>query len=727
MASHQAPLFIKIKHADSTRKVQVPNQPAPVWSKLSAAIVERFGIPKEQPIGLEYVDPEGDIITISSQVEFDELWDEITLAAQSTRKGGVEQRTLTLLLVLIGRQSPQPTQPSDRAQGHPIVAGSATAAAPTANVDDSGVDASTSDPPEYPINTSPSPISQPPLADPSLGLSALITAIDTIAPKLQDTLGGYAQMIVQVADQLSDTCQVIASRLQQEPSVQTGPIPRAKHSEDILARARSTDMFAPPPNPPHPPFGFAPHPARNENGPSGLSAATALPCNSPLDHLWFTRAAARNNYPVPDSHNHASFRPNEFVPPFAPVTPRLPRKSPFEEASFGCLQGKDRHNPPTFFPEDPTHEIYEGYRPYRPNWLLSESARNSPNLPDKAHNGLGGFGDVRGQGRSSPASHFANECPAQKSNIRFGGAGIEKSRDEECSSFRPMFNPASHFAHACPAPNSNIGFGFGGAGIEKSQAKECPSFKPMFRNLNVSSLADKHNHPSKNPFGDANFGSNPSVFFPCDFEKIHPNSSYGGIIPAGVFGPHPILAKNATNVPGKTHLGKSKSKLESADIEKSPEAELKDRSTSILANQDILGGLGRDNAARRSPAPSLTLPNSCDHPKKKHSVASSDDDDNCSWPERAEVNLARPKWMVEPATGTSARRSGNGGAEKKKGLVSWADSNQLRKTQAHGLNFSKPRNTFTRKLPTSFAESEENSDNESQNNDAWGQGWGPSR
>ncbi|KAA1074085.1 hypothetical protein PGT21_011034 [Puccinia graminis f. sp. tritici] len=73
MSSQQAPLFIKIKHANSTRKVRVPNQPAPVWSKLSAAIVDRFGIPEGQPIGLQYLDPEGDIITISSQVEFDEL------------------------------------------------------------------------------------------------------------------------------------------------------------------------------------------------------------------------------------------------------------------------------------------------------------------------------------------------------------------------------------------------------------------------------------------------------------------------------------------------------------------------------------------------------------------------------------------------------------------------------------------------------------------------------
>ncbi|KNE88973.1 hypothetical protein PSTG_17574 [Puccinia striiformis f. sp. tritici PST-78] len=114
MSSGQSPLFIKIKYAGSTRKVRVPNQPAPVWSKLSKAIIDRFGIPENQPIGLQYVDSDGDAITISSQVEFDELWHEITLAARPSQKNGANQRALSLELVLIDPINPfQPKQPSD--------------------------------------------------------------------------------------------------------------------------------------------------------------------------------------------------------------------------------------------------------------------------------------------------------------------------------------------------------------------------------------------------------------------------------------------------------------------------------------------------------------------------------------------------------------------------------------------------------------------------------------
>ncbi|KAI7933640.1 hypothetical protein MJO28_017537 [Puccinia striiformis f. sp. tritici] len=64
MSSHQAPLSIKIKHATVIHKVQV-NQHVPIWSTFLAAIAQRFGMPEEQPIGLQYLDPEGDTITMS--------------------------------------------------------------------------------------------------------------------------------------------------------------------------------------------------------------------------------------------------------------------------------------------------------------------------------------------------------------------------------------------------------------------------------------------------------------------------------------------------------------------------------------------------------------------------------------------------------------------------------------------------------------------------------------
>ncbi|PLW32910.1 hypothetical protein PCANC_17104 [Puccinia coronata f. sp. avenae] len=109
MSSHQViPLLIKIKYAAVTRIFQV-NQPVPIWSNLSADIVERFGIPKEQPIGLQYLDPEGDTITISSQAECDTLWYQILpVAAIPSQTGG---KTLRFELALIDRQSSQAQPP----------------------------------------------------------------------------------------------------------------------------------------------------------------------------------------------------------------------------------------------------------------------------------------------------------------------------------------------------------------------------------------------------------------------------------------------------------------------------------------------------------------------------------------------------------------------------------------------------------------------------------------
>ncbi|KAI7959600.1 hypothetical protein MJO28_003391 [Puccinia striiformis f. sp. tritici] len=78
MSSHQAPLSIKIKHATVIHKLQV-NQHVPIWSTFSAAIAQRFGMPEEQPIGLQYLDPEGDTITISTQADCDELWHKLAL------------------------------------------------------------------------------------------------------------------------------------------------------------------------------------------------------------------------------------------------------------------------------------------------------------------------------------------------------------------------------------------------------------------------------------------------------------------------------------------------------------------------------------------------------------------------------------------------------------------------------------------------------------------------
>ncbi|KNE94666.1 hypothetical protein PSTG_12028 [Puccinia striiformis f. sp. tritici PST-78] len=110
MSSHQAPLSIKIKHADVIHKLQV-NQHVPIWSTFLAAIAQRFGMPEEQPIGLQYLDPEGDTITISTQADFDELWHEaLSVTAQSYQTGGVDQRNRCLELALINHH-PSEAQP----------------------------------------------------------------------------------------------------------------------------------------------------------------------------------------------------------------------------------------------------------------------------------------------------------------------------------------------------------------------------------------------------------------------------------------------------------------------------------------------------------------------------------------------------------------------------------------------------------------------------------------
>ncbi|KNF02627.1 hypothetical protein PSTG_04222 [Puccinia striiformis f. sp. tritici PST-78] len=96
MSSHQAPLSIKIKHATVIHKLQV-NQHVPIWSTFSAAIAQRFGMPEEQPIGLQYLDPEGDTITISTQADCDELWHKVlsvTAISSQTVKSAVEKEII---------------------------------------------------------------------------------------------------------------------------------------------------------------------------------------------------------------------------------------------------------------------------------------------------------------------------------------------------------------------------------------------------------------------------------------------------------------------------------------------------------------------------------------------------------------------------------------------------------------------------------------------------------
>ncbi|KAI7946349.1 hypothetical protein MJO29_010876 [Puccinia striiformis f. sp. tritici] len=94
MSSHQAPLSIKIKHADVIHKLQV-NQHVPIWSMFSAAIAQRF---RNKRSDCNTLTPRG---TPSPS---------LSVTAQSYQTGGVDQRNRCLELALINHH-PSEAQP----------------------------------------------------------------------------------------------------------------------------------------------------------------------------------------------------------------------------------------------------------------------------------------------------------------------------------------------------------------------------------------------------------------------------------------------------------------------------------------------------------------------------------------------------------------------------------------------------------------------------------------
>ncbi|KAH9459896.1 hypothetical protein Pst134EB_008113 [Puccinia striiformis f. sp. tritici] len=470
MSSGQSPLFIKIKYAGSTRKVRVPNQPAPVWSKLSKAIIDRFVIPENQSIGLQYVDSDGDAITISSQVEFDELWHEITLAARPSQKNGTDQRALSLELVLIDPINPfQPKQPSDHNKDQNVMnAESTPATGSTPKPDSTPIGGSTTqiidpsgefsplghattescnpiksdsapctsaaDPPEYPIAASPSPNIQNTPVDLSLGLSALLTALDGITPKLQSTLGSYARMVVQVTDQLSDTCRVIANQLQ-EPPTQTGPTnPLSPQAESRSPAAQPTHTSAPCPSS---------HPATNPVsskpvGPAGCSGPRYPVGSGPP---WTTMPSA--NPPLPASDY-------EYDPMMGRYT--LIDKNFFGNDGLGGLP-TERDTIPPMFPHQGTSVHDKTFlfgapalNDFSPEPVLNYSSlpSGSAYIPTKSSFANDGLGSQPKQW-GTPTSIFSQPLPSlpYRSSFFSATAMDDHSREPVPNSFRPSYKATS--------------------------------------------------------------------------------------------------------------------------------------------------------------------------------------------------------------------------------------------------------------------------------------------
>ncbi|KNZ64453.1 hypothetical protein VP01_1027g1 [Puccinia sorghi] len=500
MSSQQTPLFIKIKYRHATRKVRLPSQPAPVWSKLSAAINDRFAIPENQPIGLEYLDPDGDLITISSQVEFDELWHEIILAANLTHKDGTDRRTLRLELVLIDSKPPEPPEPNGHVTqvGLGFAAGLTPELAPTLSNDanNSPVAASAHlepiqpecnvllkeqsnltpsipapDPPEYPINTSSFPERQASPVDSSLGLAALITAIDAIAPKLQDTLGGYAQMIAKATGQLSDTCRVISDHLQERPT----------HPAPSHYQAPPTDSHTPghPSNPPvtrldslrrEPPIFSKP-----------ITDPTARLDPPPIEHPFFSKPASNPTRP-----------PGHFAPLY-----------PMESTQRAYWPTRS----PLAFPPVP-----------KPNYPFMGHERGyTSSFADKSNFGAAGFRNVMAKDRSSPVPSFAHEFARIPEQSPFGLMGWEAIK----TNYRPVL------AKTCGSVPAKTPWR--GLGLDTVRQKEASR-------LNSSPAANSAISPQKGELQGVGTDSPPAIAR-SSFTPILPNKHPSSLDKSSFVGP----------------------------------------------------------------------------------------------------------------------------------------------------------------------------------------------
>ncbi|KAI5477903.1 P-TEFb-associated cyclin-dependent protein kinase Cdk9 [Pseudohyphozyma bogoriensis] len=71
------PLFTLPPPVDQTRNIPLPSSPAPTWDELATQVKQRFGLENTTEFVLRFTDSDGDLITVSSDVELAELWDSI--------------------------------------------------------------------------------------------------------------------------------------------------------------------------------------------------------------------------------------------------------------------------------------------------------------------------------------------------------------------------------------------------------------------------------------------------------------------------------------------------------------------------------------------------------------------------------------------------------------------------------------------------------------------------
>ncbi|CAG8451684.1 6243_t:CDS:1 [Cetraspora pellucida] len=96
MSSLKPTVFKVTNHDDSTIRRFIMPTSAPSWEELSTKIRQVFEIPNQLRIGLTYLDEEGDVITLSSENELQEFYDERECSTQENHGELIRQEITNL-------------------------------------------------------------------------------------------------------------------------------------------------------------------------------------------------------------------------------------------------------------------------------------------------------------------------------------------------------------------------------------------------------------------------------------------------------------------------------------------------------------------------------------------------------------------------------------------------------------------------------------------------------